>query len=240
MQGVLLAAGKGERMKPLTDLTPKVMLPIEGKPVLQWGVELMKENGITDICINLWYLPEKITEFFGNGEKFGVKISYSREARLLGEAGSVKKMIEDGLVNGRCVLINGDVIAKVNLRKMVEFHEKKGAIATILVHPSDHPYDSDLVKVDENYRVIGFPGRPKRGEKFQNLTNAGICVLEKEIAKFIPSDKPTDFGKHVFPEMIKKGEKVFGYYTLEYVKDMGTLERYKKVKKHVREGRTHI
>ena len=100
----------------------------------------MKENGITDICINLWYMPEKITEFFGDGERFGVKISYSREKHLLGEAGSIKKMIEDGLVKGRCVLINGDVIAKVNLKKMIEFHEKKGGIATTLIHPSDHQH----------------------------------------------------------------------------------------------------
>jgi len=229
MKAIVLAAGKGERLKPLTNHVPKVMLLIANKPILQYHIEQLKKAGITDIAINLHHMPEKIKEYFGDGTRFGVNINYSYEENLLGTAGAVKKL--KGFFDKTFVVVYGDIFSELNLKKLIDFHKQKKGKVTITVHESDHPWDSACVALNENNEVIKFVEKPGKENVFSNLTSTSLYVLEPEVIDFIPEGY-SDFAKDIFPKLLGKGIKIYAYITREYRKDIGTLERYGEVKGH--------
>ncbi|MBL7147270.1 MAG: nucleotidyltransferase family protein [Nanoarchaeota archaeon] len=232
MKAIILSAGLGTRIRPLTDNIPKVMLPINEKPLLEHHINLLRKHGITDIAINLHYMPNKIIEYFQNGSRLGVKINYSHEKELLGTSGAVKKL--KPFFKETFIVVYGDVAVDVDFAKLIEFHKKNKAEATLVVHESDHPEDSDVIEINEKNEIVKLWNKPHKTMPKSNLTNAALYILEPEIINYIPEGK-SDFIKDVFPSLLKNNLKVMGYNTEEFIKDMGTLERYEIVKKYFKD-----
>lgn len=227
MKAFILCAGLGSRLKPLTDSKPKVMIEIGGKPVLEHLIILCKKHGIEEIIVNLHYFPDKVKDYFGDGKKWGVSIKYSFEKKLMGGAGALK-FAERLISKEPFIVMNGDVMTNVDLTEMVDFHKKSGGIGTIFVHETDHPYDSDLVEYDEGFLVKRF-FRPKRGDSFKAISKTGGHIFETRVLDFIPSGKKYSLEKQLIPDLLRKGERLYAYYSNAYSNDMGTLERLKKV-----------
>ena len=235
IQAVILAGGKGTRMKSLTKNTPKPMLKIGGLPILAHQVELLRRYGIKDIVILTHHLSEAIEEYFKDGKDFGVKISYFKERKPLGTTGGIKE-IEDKLKKD-FIIVYGDVMVNMDIARLLRFHRGKKSIATLVLHPNDHPQDSDLVEVDESQKIIAFHPKPRpENEPLRNLVNAGLYVISPKVLKHIKKWVKADFGKDLFPKMVKK-ERLYGYVTAEYLKDMGTPKRLAEVKKDYQSGK---
>lgn len=211
MKAIILAAGKGERLKSVVNRVPKPMVRINGMPILEHNVLLLKKYGITDIYINLHHLPETIKNYFGNGSGFGVSINYSFEETLLGTAGAVRKIADEYWnVPERFVLLYGDNLLKYDLGEIISFHLRKKGMATIAVYKKDDVSQSGIVLLDNENKVLRFIEKPKPEEVKSNLVNTGIYIMEPEVLGYIPQGKNLDFGKDVFPEMILKNESIFG------------------------------
>ncbi len=225
---VIQAGGLGSRMRELTqDVIPKPMLSMNGKPMLLWQIEKLAEYGICDFVIVIGHLGEKIREYFGNGEHFGVNIDYIEEKEPLGSAGALYYLHK--FPAERYLLIYGDVMFDLDIRRLLEFHLKKEALVTLTCHPNGHPHDSDLLEVDSQQRVTKFLWKQeKRTGWFSNLVNAGIFVLEREVLCNIPKPVKTDWEREIVGKLLSTG-RVFGYRTSEYMKDAGTPERFRKV-----------
>lgn len=234
-QLIILAGGAGTRLRARLGDLPKPMIPIAGKPLLEHQVELAKKHGFTDLIFFVHYRADLIEKYFGDGKKFGVHIQYILEKEPLGTAGAVlagfEKLVE------RFIVLYGDTMVNVDLNRIWNAHEKAGAAATLLLHPNDHPFDSDLVEIDANSFVTAFHNRPHAENVWrQNLVNAGLYVLEKSALKKCAGVKPhkadskiLDFGRDIFPALVARGEKLLGYNSPEFIKDIGTPERYDKI-----------
>ena len=190
-----MAGGKGTRLISLTnDEIPKPMAAIAGKPILLWQVETLKENGIDEIIIVTGHLGEKIREYFGDGSRFGVPISYYQEESPLGTAGALA-LIEESLQD-TFVLVFGDVVFDIDIQRMIEFHRNKSSMLTLFVHPNSHPYDSDLVLTENTEEVVGFLRKKEpRGDAYHNLVNAGFYIVDKGICSEIKKNVKTDLEK---------------------------------------------
>ncbi len=222
MLAMILVGGRGERLQPLTDKLPKPLLPVKGKPLLEWHIELLRKHGINEIIICGHYMFDKIKEHLSKRE-FGIKIIYFYEDTPLGTGGAMKNA--ESAVNGTVVVIYGDIFTNMDIRKLLDFHKKKKADATIVLHESLHPEDSDAVEIDINNRIIRILGRGTN----VRLTKSSIYVLEPVIFKYMKESGRFSFEDDVLPIAIKEC-KVFGYVTNEIIKDMGTVQRYEEVK----------
>lgn len=235
MRALILAGGRGERMGSLTEHTPKPMLKIGGSPLLTHQIELFRRYGIKNITLLTCYLSEIIEKYFEDGSKFGVKISYFKEEKPLGTTGGLKE-IENRLKED-FLLLCGDVMLDLDIKRLLEFHRKKKSACTLVLHPNDHPQDSDLVEIDANQRIVAFHPKPRQENKYlRNLVNAGLYVISPKILKHLEKGVKADFGKDIFPKIVKK-EALYGYVTPEYLKDMGTPERLKEVDRDFRSGK---
>lgn len=233
-QLVILAGGKGTRLKDRLGDLPKPMIPVDGKPLLEHQIELAKKFGSTDLIFFVHHRADLIEKYFGDGNKFGVQIRYVLEQEPLGTAGAVLAGFEQ--LADRFVVMYGDTMVNVDLERIWRAHEQHEADATLLLHPNDHPFDSDLVEVNAESRVVAFHNRPHpEGVWRQNLVNAGLYVIEKRsLTKFYGTQNTEhetllDFGKDVFPAMLQQGARLFGYNSPEYIKDIGTPQRYDRV-----------
>ncbi|MCI8857318.1 MAG: HAD-IIIA family hydrolase [Clostridiaceae bacterium] len=226
MQAVIMAGGKGTRLRSLTkDEIPKPLTPVAGKPILQWQIEQLRAQNITDIILIIGHLGDKIRAFFGDGKAFGVHISYIEEPEPLGTAGALS-LLPPLLAGDVFFLIFGDVLFAVDLARMERFHRERNALATMFVHPNAHPFDSDLVICDENGRVLQFDSKNnQRDYWYHNCVNAGFYLLDRDVCKQVPEPKKTDLEKQVLNALLAKGEAVYGYASSEYIKDVGTVER---------------
>lgn len=239
MKAFILCAGLGTRLRPLTNTIPKVMVKIGGKPVLEHLIILCKKHKIEEIIINLHYFPQKIKDYFKEGSKWQVKINYSFEPKIMGSAGALKKA-ENHLKGDDFFVLNGDGMTNLDLTKMWRFHREKGGVATFLIHPSDHPYDSSLVVVDDNWQIREFDKKVKPGDKFRNLTKSGTHIFKPGILKYIPAHKEYSLEKELIPQLVKKNLPLYGFYSEDYSHDMGTLERLKKVREDYKNGKIKI
>ncbi|MFN8336417.1 MAG: HAD-IIIA family hydrolase [Cyclobacteriaceae bacterium] len=227
MQAVILAGGQGTRLKAVTTEIPKPMLTIGEKPLLEHHVALLKQYGITDIIILVNHLKEAIQDYFKDGKAHGVNIRYFEEKEPLGTVGGVKAI--EQFITGDFLLLYGDVMLSMDLNRLMTFHSEKQSDCTLVVHPNDHPYDSDLVDIDNNCRITDFHSKPHvPGRYYRNLVNAGVYILSKKIFNHIRQEK-ADFGKNIFPAVYSR-LNMFGYNTSEYLKDMGTPDRLEKVR----------
>lgn len=226
---VIQAGGKGTRLKSLTgDKIPKPLLMLNGKPMIQWQIENLKAWGISQIVIIIGHLGEKIREYFGDGAKLGVELSYIEEIIPLGSAGALYDL-KNRFEERDFLLIFGDVMFDVDLDQMICFHESHRGLATLLVHPNSHPYDSDLTVMDGGCRIVRFDSKENiRDYWYENCVNAGIYVLSGKLLHYITEKKRWDLEKDLLAPLVKKGQ-VYGYRTAEYVKDAGTVERFLSV-----------
>jgi NDP-sugar pyrophosphorylase family protein len=233
-QAVILSAGLGTRLRPITDNIPKVMVPLGGKPLLEHHILQFKKNGVNEFFINLHHLPEVIKNYFGDGSKWGVKINYVFEPEILGTAGGVKQF--EGKLGENFFVIYGDMFSLVDYAKMAAaFFTKPGAIGTMTVGRNDHPQDSDLAEVDDDLRFLKIHTKPHEYKKLpENFrTMDAVFVLSKKILNYILEGTPYDLDRKLLPEVVARGEKFYGYETSDYLYDIGTMERYKEVESYI-------
>ena len=227
MQAVILAGGKGTRLNSLTTLVPKPMLLIGDKPLLEHQIILLRQHNVHEIIILVNHLKENIISYFGNGEKWGLSISYFEEPTPLGTVGGVKAV--QNFLKEDFFLFYGDVMIDMDLMRLHNFHRAKKSEATLVIHPNDHPYDSDLVDIDETGRIIAVHSKPHLSTTYyRNLVNAGAYLFTPKIFEFIKDNEKADFGRDIFPAIYHR-LNMFGYNTAEYLKDMGTPERLNRV-----------
>ncbi|MBI2596894.1 nucleotidyltransferase family protein [Candidatus Daviesbacteria bacterium] len=226
MKAVILAAGPGTRMQKTFPQIPKSMLPVTGKPLIQDQIEHLKRFGIKDFYINLHFLPEKIKDFLGNGSKLGVKITYSFEDKILGTSGAINSFKD--YLDETFIVLYGDIFTRINFNKFLLFHKNKKSQASLLIHETDHPEDSDLVIINNSNRILNIYTYPHQKPNINNkLSSAAIYILEPSVLRYLP-DRFSDFMEDFFPLLLEKGGGLYGYLSNEYSKDIGTPERYEK------------
>lgn len=227
MQLVIIAGGKGTRLG-LKDI-PKPMVKIGDKPLLEHQIELAKRYGVDEVFILSGHLANVIEEYFEDGSKFGVKIHHVVEPYPLGTAGSLKLL--EGKLNDRFLVFYGDVVMDFDIASFIEFDKQYNSIGTTIIHPNDHPYDSDLLEINKNNKVTKVLPKPhQNGEYYQNLVNAAVYIFSPKIFQYIEDCISQDFGKHILSKVVEAGETLIGYKTPEYIKDMGTADRFEAVK----------
>ncbi|MBN1298782.1 MAG: NDP-sugar synthase [Actinobacteria bacterium] len=225
MKGVILAGGKGTRMRPLTYITPKPMLPLVTKPFMEYFILRLKHFGINEIILSTGYLPDVFNTYFGNGKKFGVNIIYVTEEQPLGTCGAVKN-VEKYIGNETFLVFNGDILTSLNLKNMISFHKSKKADITISLSPVEDPTSYGLVPIDKNGKVKDFLEKPSMEEINTNLINAGTYIIEPHILGHVPEGENYSFERELFPKVLKLGYKIFGYASNDYWLDVGTPEKY--------------
>jgi len=237
MIAFILAGGKGTRFKEITeDILPKPMVNIAGKPILQHQIEFLARNNVNKIILSVGYKAKIIKDYFKEGNKFGVSIIYSEESTPLGTAGALKyaESLFNREIEEDILVIYGDIIFDINLEKMLNFHKCHNGLGTLFMHPNDHPDDSDLLEVNKNNKIIKFIPKPHSEIRdYRNLVNAGIYILKPELLQYIPYKQKLDFGKDIFPKMIATKKSLYAYNSPEYVKDVGTANRYREVEKDI-------
>ena len=226
---VIQAGGKGTRLKELTkDKIPKPLLKINGKPMIEWQIENVIKYGIRELVLIVGHLGEKIKDYFQDGAKWGVRLTYIEESEPLGSAGALY-YLKGKFPGNHFILIYGDVMFDMDLERMARFHEQHNADATLAVHPNTHPYDSDLVIMNEKYQITGIDEKTnERQYWYRNIVNAGIYVLSTELLAQMSKLRQLDLEKDMILPIMNKG-KVYGYQTTEYIKDAGTPSRFNEV-----------
>lgn len=225
VKAFVLAAGKGTRLRPFTDEIPKPLVPVLNKPVMGSVLDLCRFHGVTEAVANLHYKGERIEQHFGNGAPWGVDLRYSWEEQLLGTAGGVRKQA-DFLSSETCVIISGDLVTDLNLSELIAFHKSRGAMATMALKEVGDPSRFGVVVCDELGRIASFQEKPARAEAKSRMVNTGIYILEPEVFNLIPADSFFDFGKDLFPLMLKHNLPLYGMETGAYWSDVGTLAQY--------------
>jgi D,D-heptose 1,7-bisphosphate phosphatase len=228
-----MAGGKGTRVASIAGDIPKPMIPICGKPILEHQIEVLKKNGLTDITIGVGHLGQHIKDYFGDGGRFGCKISYYTETEPLGTAGMLYKLNN---LSGDFIVLNGDIIFDIDFSRMIAFHKEKKAHATLAVHPNNHPFDSALIITDTHNRVTGWLNKEDERVYYKNMVNAGIHILSVDFLKNCPQTKEKiDLDRDMLKPSLSDGG-IFAYQTPEYIKDMGTPERYAQVTADIENG----
>jgi mannose-1-phosphate guanylyltransferase/phosphomannomutase len=226
MRAFVLAAGVGSRLKPLTTDIPKPMIPILDKPALYYTFLNLWKNGFESACVNIHYLPGVLTSYFENNDEIGVKLNFSHEKELLGTAGAIKNM--EDFFDDTFVVMSGDGLTDINLRKAVEFHKKKKSVATIVLKKIDLRFEYGIAIANNDGEIKTFIEKPFWRDVFDNNANTGIYILEPEVFNFIPRNKFFDFSMNLFPLLMKEKHKICGYIMDEYWTDMGNTFEYKK------------
>jgi D-glycero-D-manno-heptose 1,7-bisphosphate phosphatase len=233
-KAVIMAGGKGTRVSSVASNIPKPMIPINGKPVLEYQIECLKKNGLNDIIIVTGHLGHIIKDYFSDGAKFNCDISYYDEETPLGSAGALYKI--ENILSDDFLLINGDIIFDVDFSRFIEFHKTHDALASLAVHPNSHPFDSALLETDSEDRVTAWLNKEDPRKYYKNQVNAGLHILSKRIIQNTHCTKEKiDLDRDIFKPNIASG-CIYAYHTPEYIKDMGTPERYYQVEKDIISG----
>ncbi|MCR5232121.1 MAG: HAD-IIIA family hydrolase [Acholeplasmatales bacterium] len=224
MKVVIMAGGKGTRISSVRSDIPKPMLEIDGKPVLEREIECLKEQGFDDIIITVSHLGDIIKDYFKDGSQFGVKIEYFTEVEPLGNAGALfrlkDKLTEDFL------LLNADAIFDIDFNRFVKYHKEKGGLVTLFTHPNSHPYDSGLIIANDNMEVLSWLTKEDtRPTYYKNRVNAGLHVISPKVLEKVIDTPKIDLDRQLLKPLAGSG-LMFVYDSPEYVKDMGTPERY--------------
>jgi mannose-1-phosphate guanylyltransferase / phosphomannomutase len=226
MKAVVMAGGEGTRLRPLTSNQPKPMVSIVGKPCMEHILELLKQHGMEDVIVTVAFLPQAIRSYFGDGTSLDMNIGYSVEESPLGTAGSVR-LAADRL-DDTFLVISGDALCDVDLTRLIDFHREKGASVTIGLKSVDNPLEFGIVVTDEEGRIERFLEKPSWGQVFSDTINTGIYVLEPEVLRHIPTDRPYDFSKELFPLLLEMGRPMYGFVLDGYWQDIGNLDQYRQ------------
>jgi len=236
VNAVILAGGKGSRLAARSQGLPKPLVPVNGKPLLEYQLELLARHGAAQVVLLCGYGAAAIREFAGDGSRWGLRIECVDESTPLGTAGAVIAALDK--LPAEFLVLYGDTMVNVDLERFYAAHRAAGAAATLFLHPNSHPEDSDLVESDEHGRVEAIHGYPHpEGVLLPNQVNAALYGLRAEALRgFAVPEKPLDFAKHLFPEMLHRGVALHGYRSGEYIKDAGTPERLDQVEQDVLRG----
>jgi NDP-sugar pyrophosphorylase family protein len=224
MQALILAGGKGTRLRPLTMHTPKPIVPIANRPFLLYQLELLKQADVRDVILSLSYQPHKIEDKLGDGTDHNVRLSYTVEASPLGTAGAYRNA--ESLIRETTVVFNGDVLTDIDLNDVIGYHREREATATIVLAPVPNPTAYGLVETSNEGRVQRFLEKPKPEEVTCDTINAGIYILEPRVLDYIPEGEPFMFEYGVFPQLLERGEPFYGYVWRGYWRDIGTPASY--------------
>ncbi|MDR1941845.1 MAG: mannose-1-phosphate guanyltransferase [Endomicrobium sp.] len=238
MQAVIMAGGFGTRLRPITCSVPKPMAPMANKPMLCHIINLLKQYNFTDLTMLLYYQPEIITDYFGDGRDFGVKVKYLRPESDLGTAGSVKYAQSN--INDTFIVISGDVLTDFDLSKAVQYHKQKKAAATMVLTRVNNPLQFGVVITDKDGKVERFLEKPSWGEVFSDTINTGIYILEPEVFNYIPPDRSFDFSKDLYPLLLKENKGLYGYIAEGYWKDIGNHDEYRIAHYDILDGKVKI
>jgi mannose-1-phosphate guanylyltransferase len=240
MKAMVLAAGKGTRLLPLTGEIPKPMAPIAGKPMIQHIFELLAKSGVEEVHVNIYHLAETILRSYGEKTRVNdMTVDFSREQDLMGTAGGVKRIADR--FDGRFVVIMGDALTDVDVRDVVAFHEERAAIATLTLKRVTDTSQYGVVELDSEKNILNFQEKPEPHKAISNLANTGIYILEPEVLEYIPEGTFFDFAKDVFPRLLEAKEKFVGYDEGGfYWSDVGTLEAYRAAQQDVLLGKVRV
>jgi NDP-sugar pyrophosphorylase family protein len=239
MRAMILAAGVGSRLDPLTRNVPKPMVPILNRPVMEYLITLLRKHGFTEIMVNLHYLGDQIAQYFGDGSKWNVEIHWSFEEQLWGDAGSLKRQ-ESFFRDETFLVIGGDDLTDMDLTRVLKTHKEKNALATIALSLVDDPSEYGIVLMNEESRITRFLEKPKGEVIFSNTANTGVYVFEPEIFELIPHGVFHLFGKQVFPLLLEQHLPLFGHLTAAYWKDVGNLKIYQQTHRDMLQGLVNV
>ncbi len=238
MKAVVMAGGEGTRLRPLTSNQPKPMVPIVGKPCIEHILELLRGHGFLDVVVTVAFLPQAIRSYFGDGENLGIGIEYSVEESPLGTAGSVR--LASDRLDDTFLVISGDALCDIDLNEIVEFHRAQGAAVTIGLKSVENPLEFGIVVTDEDGRVERFLEKPSWGQVFSDTINTGIYVLEPEVLRHVPRDRPFDFSKELFPLLLEMGRPIYGHVCEGYWQDIGNLDQYRQANFDALDGKVNL
>jgi mannose-1-phosphate guanylyltransferase len=227
MKGLILAGGKGTRLRPLTINTPKPIVPVANSPFLLYQIDLMKSGGIDDVILSLSYQPRKIEDLLKDGTDYGVRIRYAVEAAPLGTGGAFKNA--EAQIDSSTVVFNGDVLTGLDLSAVIAAHKERGAVATIVLTPVDNPSAYGLVETSSDGWIQRFIEKPGPDEITCNTINAGVYVLEPSVLQYMPKGEPYSFERGLFPTLLERGEPVLAFVLDRYWIDIGTPQKYLEV-----------
>jgi mannose-1-phosphate guanylyltransferase/phosphomannomutase len=236
VQVVILAGGLGTRLREHTQTIPKPMVTISERPNLEHQILLARRHGFTNVLLLVSHLSDRIQSHFGRGERFGVEISYCAEDPPLGTAGALRHA--GPLLQDRFLVLYGDIFIDCDLSRLWAQHSHDRALATLVVHPNDHPDDSDLVEVDTDGTISAIHPKPRSKDQYlPNCVNAGVAVIERDILSMIPPGQHLDLARDIFPALARSGD-LRAYHSAEYFKDFGTPDRLARVRSDVESGKT--
>lgn len=241
MKAVVMAGGEGTRLRPLTSRRPKPLVPIMNRPIMEHIILLLKQHGITDIVVTLYYLADEISGYFGNGSDWGVHIEYVVEETPLGTAGAVRQA--EGLLRDEPFLIvSGDALTDIRLDRLIRYHYSKGAIVTLALAHVPNPREFGVVITDENGRIQRFLEKPDWSNVFSDTVNTGMYVIDPEVFRLMEPKRAYDWSQDIFPQLLHEGKPLYGYIMSEdeYWCDVGTLEQYREAHEQVLENKVHL
>jgi len=244
MRAIVLAAGKGTRLFPLTGQIPKPLAPVVDTPIIQHIFDLLAHHGITDAYCNVHYLADALLEAYGEKSRVnGMTVRLLREEVLTGTAGGVKNLatvVTAGGFDATFVVISGDALTDVNLTDLVSFHKERKALATIALRRVYDTSEFGVVELDQEGNILGFQEKPDPKEALSTLANTGIYVFEPRVLEYIPKNTFFDFARDVFPKFLENGERFVGYQGDFYWSDIGTLQAYRQAHYDVLLGRVKV
>lgn len=228
MKAVVLAGGFGTRIQPLTNSCPKPMLPIVNKPMMEHTMVKLRDIGITEFIVLLYFKPEIIKEYFGDGSRLGINISYVLPDADYGTAGAVK-LAQKAIGDENFIIISGDLVTDFDFQKIFDCHKERHSKLTITLTSVKNPLQFGVVIADENGKIEKFLEKPSWGEVFSDTINTGIYVIEPEILEYIPKNTNFDFAKDLFPLLMKKNIDLIGCSASGYWRDVGNPDSYREV-----------
>ncbi len=240
MKAVIIAGGLGTRLRPLTNNTPKPVVPVVNRPFIVHQVEHLAKHGIDEIILNLHYLPHEIKKIMeAEAKRWGIKIRYSLEETPLGTAGAVKNA-EQFFDDEPLVIFNGDILTDINISKVVNFHRNKNATVTLTLTEVEDPTPFGLILTDKDGRVTQFIEKPSWDEVTVKTVNAGIYVVDPKIFKDVPKGEPHSFERQLYPALLKAGAPIYGYLSRAYWIDIGNPQKYKEVHQAILRGEVAV
>ncbi len=238
LKAVVMAGGKGTRLRPFTEDCPKPMVPVANRPVLEHIIHLLKANGFEEIILTTCYLPGQFRQVFGDGSRYGVSLGYSYEAEPLGTAGGVR-MLTDAL-DDTFLVISGDCLTDFDLVGAVRWHKEKNADATLIVTEVEDPTAYGIVARTEEGRIERFLEKPQPNEVFSNTVNTGIYVLEPGALRAVPEGVAFDFSRDLFPRLLNGGRPLYAYKGEGYWSDIGSCDQYIQAQSDVLTGKVRL